>query len=95
MTIEVASLFKMLIIMISISLILSNWQPPIPRGQQGLVCFICGGILGYTFGGFNIDGVMLGLISSAIAFWRKELFDVFNEVKDETSGLVSSSNKKR
>lgn len=88
MTIEVTSLAKMIVIMISISLMLSNWQPPIPRGQQSLICMTIGAGLGYVFGGFAIDGIMLGLISSAVAYWRKELFDIFSEVKDETSELL-------
>ena len=42
MTIEVTSLAKMIVIMISISLMLSNWQPPIPKGQQSLICMCIG-----------------------------------------------------
>ena len=88
MTIEVASLIQLVVIMISISLILSNWQPPIPKGQQGLVCFLAGGLLGYLFTGFNVNGIMTGLIASSISFWRKDLFDIFNEVKDETNDMI-------
>ena len=88
MTIEVASLIRLVVIMISISLILSNWQPPIPKGQQGLVCFLAGGLLGYLFAGFDVNGIMTGLIASSISFWRKDLFDIFNEVKDETHDML-------
>lgn len=89
--IEVASLVQMVIVMISISLILGNWRPPVPKGQQGLICFISGGVLGYLFAGFNFDGVMTGLIAASIAFWRKDLFDIFNEVKDETSDMIGGT----
>ena len=92
MTIEVTSLAKMVVIMISISLMLSNWQPPIPKGQQSLICMTLGAFLGYVFGGFTADGVMLGLIASAVAYWRKELFDIFSEVKGETSELLGGHN---
>ena len=88
MTIEVTSLIQMVVIMISISLILDTWQPPVPKGQQGLICFIAGGICGYVFAGFNFDGVMTGLIASSVAFWRGELFRIFNEVRDETNDMI-------
>lgn len=84
----------MVVVMISISLILSNWQPPFPKGQQGLICFIVGGAFGYLFAGFNYDGIMTGLIAASVAFWRGELFKIFNEVKDETTEIVSSKNNK-
>ena len=90
MTIEITSLMKMIVIMISISLMLSNWHPPIPKGQQSFICMCIGSGLGYVFGGFAIDGIMLGLISSAVAYWRKELFDIFNEVKEETSDIITN-----
>lgn len=88
MTIEVTSLIQMVVIMISISLILDSWQPPVPKGQQGLICFILGGIFGYAFAGFNFDGVVTGLIAASVAFWRGELFKIFNEVKDETNDMI-------
>lgn len=89
--IEVTSLIQLVIVMIGVSLILSNWQPPVPKGQQGAICLILGGLLGYIFAGFNIDGVLTGLIAASISFWRKDLFDIFNEVKDETSDIIGGT----
>lgn len=88
--IEISTLIQMTIIMISVALILSNWQPPIPKGQQGLICFIVGGVLGYLFSGFNFDGIMTGLIAASVAFWRSELFKIFSEVREETVDIINT-----
>lgn len=88
MTIELTSLIEMVVVMISISLILNNWQPPIPKGQQGGICLLIGGLLGYLFSGLNFNGIMTGLIAASVSFWRGELFKLFDEVKDETVDLM-------
>lgn len=86
--IEISTLIELVIIMISVSLILSNWQPPVPKGQQGLISIIIGGILGYLFSGFDFDGIMTGLIAASVSFWRGDLFKLFDEVKDQTVDLM-------
>lgn len=78
----------MVVIMISISLILDKWQPPIPKGQQGLICICIGAILGYVFYGQTIDGVINGLLSSSIAFWRGDLFKLLSEVRDDATDMA-------
>lgn len=86
--IEISTLIELVIIMISVSLILSNWQPPVPKGQQGLICVIIGAALGYLLSGFNFEGIMTGLIAASVSFWRGELFKIFHEVKDETVDMM-------
>lgn len=89
--IEISSLMHMVVVMISISLILNNWQPPIPKGQQGLLCLLLGGLLGYIFAGGNYEGIMTGLVAASVAFWRGELFQILNEVKSETNEILGGT----
>ena len=92
--IEITALMELVVVMIALSLILAHWQPPVPKGQQGLICLVLGGIMGYLFAGFSYDGIMTGLIAASVSYWRGELFKVFNEVRDEATDLVSSTKKK-
>lgn len=94
MVIEVTVLMELVVVMIALSLVLTYWQPPVPKGQQGLICMVLGGIMGYLFAGFSFDGIMTGLLAASVAYWRGELFKVFNEVRDEATDLVSGTKRK-
>lgn len=85
--IEVKALVDLIVIMIGISLICSNWEPPIQKSLQALIVLVLGCLLGIIMG----KGLAVGLLAGTIAFWRGELISIVKDMKEESIDLISFS----
>ena len=83
--IEIKALIDLVLIMIGISLICSNWEPPIQKSLQAVIVLVLGCLLGVVLG----KGIAVGLLAGTIAFWRGDLISIVKDMKEESKDLIS------
>lgn len=86
MEISVKSLFELIIIVLSIKLIVSKWQPPIQESKQALICIFIGTIIGFLIDQSK-EGIVTGVIGSSFAFFGEELVTAFKGVRKDINDL--------
>lgn len=79
MQIELNLLLEVTFVALLIKLIIGQWYPPVQKSLQAiLVCFV-GSVTG-VFLNPTREGLIVGLIASAFAFYGRELVDAFQTV---------------
>lgn len=73
MEIPVRSLFEVVVIVMIIKLIVSNYQPPIQESIQAIICIAIGTVIGLLIDP-SVEGLTTAIISSGIGFYGEELW---------------------
>lgn len=84
MTIEIKSLVEIIVVVITLKLIVSRWQPPVQESIQAIICIIIGTGIGFLINS-SIEGFMSGIIASGVAFYGKDLIGEFKTIKSDLS----------
>lgn len=92
--IEIKDMLNMLIIMTGIKFTLENWQPPIQKSLQAIVCLILGVCLG-VFVNPTKDGIVTGLMCGVISFWGSALFATVKDITDASKGYQYTNNNQK
>ena len=82
MAIEIKSLLEIVIIVLTLKLIVSRWQPPVQESLQAIVCITLGTGLGILMNP-ALEGLIAGIISSGIAFYGGDLLSEFRTIKSD------------
>lgn len=92
MTIEIKSLLEIIIIVLTLKLIVSRWQPPLQESLQAIISICLGTAIALAMNP-TVEGFVSGIISSGIAFYGGDLISEFTTIKDDIAD-VSISEKK-
>lgn len=92
MTIEIKSLLEIVIIVLTLKLIVSRWQPPLQESLQAIISICLGTAIALAMNP-TVEGFVSGIISSGIAFYGGDLISEFTTIKDDIAD-VSISEKK-
>lgn len=82
MAIEIKSLIEIIIIVLTLKLIVSRWQPPVQESLQAIICIVIGTGLGAIINP-TVEGLIAGIISSGIAFYGGDLLSEFRTIKSD------------
>lgn len=85
----IASMIDLVIIMLGISFICSNWEPPMQKSLQGLIVLVVGCILGAVLK----SDVTVGLLAGTIAFWRADIIVAIKSLKKDANELKEGKGK--
>lgn len=88
--IEIKDMLNMLIIMTGIKFTLENWQPPIQKSLQAIICLIIGVGLGFFFDPTK-NGIITGLVGGVVSFWGSALFATVKDITDASKGYTYCS----
>lgn len=86
MTIDMINLIELILVVLTLKLIVSRWQPPIQESKQAIFCIVVGTSIGWFINPTK-EGIIYGIISSGIAFYGGDLISSFKSIKDEISDL--------
>lgn len=86
MTIDMINLIELILVVLTLKLIVSRWQPPIQESKQAIFCIAVGTTIGWFINPTK-EGIIYGIISSGIAFYGGDLISSFKSIKDEISDL--------
>ena len=93
MAIEIKSLLEIVIIVLTLKLIVSRWQPPVQESLQAIICITLGTGLGILMNP-AIEGLIAGIISSGIAFYGGDLLSEFRSIKEDVAEVnISKKNE--
>lgn len=92
MTIEIKSLLEIVIVVLTLKLIVSRWQPPLQESLQAIISICLGTAIALAMNP-TVEGFVSGIISSGIAFYGGDLISEFTTIKDDIAD-VSISEKK-
>lgn len=92
MTIEIKSLLEIVIIVLTLKLIVSRWQPPLQESLQAIISICLGTAIALAMNP-TVEGFVSGIISSGVAFYGGDLISEFTTIKDDIAD-VSISEKK-
>ena len=82
MTIEIKSLLEIVIIVLTLKLIVSRWQPPLQESLQAIISICLGTLIG-TMVNPTVEGFVSGIIASGIAFYGSDLLSEFRTIKED------------
>lgn len=82
MTIEITTLVELLVIVLTLKLIVSRWQPPLQESLQAIICLVLGVCVGCVINP-TLEGFVSAIVASGIAFYGGDLLSEFRTVKDE------------
>ena len=82
MTIEIKSLLEIVIIVLTLKLIVSRWQPPLQESLQAIISICLGTLIG-TIVNPTVEGFISGIIASGIAFYGGDLLAEFRTIKQD------------
>ena len=82
--IDIKEMINLIVILMGMKLTLENWQPPIDKHLQAVICVMAGGGFGiFLLGGK--DGLINGLVAATLSFWGIKILE---EVKE----MIKSNN---
>lgn len=82
MQISIQEILELVIVVTTIKLIVSRYQPPVQESVQALICIAIGTGLA-LFVNPTAEGFVTGILGSGIAFYGADLLDAFKKVKDD------------
>ncbi|EOU2097084.1 hypothetical protein C0L75_02880 [Clostridium perfringens] len=86
MLIDVQNILELIIVVTTIKLITSRYQPPIQESIQALICIGIGTVLSLVIN-FSTQGFITGVVGSGLAFYGKDLIQAFKSVESEIKNL--------
>ncbi len=86
MTIDLKTLFEIIIVVLTLKLIVSRWQPPIQESKQAILCIVIGTSIGIVINP-TLNGFIYGIIASGIAFYGGDLLGNFKTIKEDLNEL--------
>lgn len=86
MTLDVIDLFELVLVVLTLKLIVSRWQPPIQESKQAILCIFLGTGLGLLINPTKA-GLVYGIIASGVAFYGGDLIHSFTAIKDDIKDL--------
>ena len=89
--ISVKNLFELIIIVLTIKLMVSRYQPPIQESFQAMICIALGTVIAISINPTR-DGIITGLVGSGFAFYGGELFAEFKSVKNDIDKEIDNGN---
>ena len=92
MTIEIKSLLEIVIVVLTLKLIVSRWQPPLQESLQAIISIALGTIIALAMNP-TVEGLVSGIISSGIAFYGGDLISEFTTIKDDIADASISEKK--
>lgn len=93
MTIEIKSLLEIVIIVLTLKLIVSRWQPPLQESLQAIISITLGTAIGLIINP-TVEGLISGIISSGIAFYGGDLLSEFRSIKEDIAEANITKDKK-
>ena len=78
--VDMMNLFEIVGVVITLKLIVSRWQPPIQESVQSVLCIIMGSVVG-CFINPTREGLILGIVASAITFYGRAFFRAFTDLR--------------
>ena len=82
MAIEIKSLLEIVIVVLTLKLIVSRWQPPLQESLQAIISIGLGTMIGLAINP-TTEGLISGIISSGIAFYGGDLLSEFRSIKED------------
>lgn len=82
MTIDMINLIELILVVLTLKLIVSRWQPPIQESKQAIFCIAIGTTIGWFINPTK-EGIVYGIISSGIAFYGGDLLGSFKSIREE------------
>ena len=92
MAIEIKSLLEIVIVVLTLKLIVSRWQPPLQESLQAIISIGLGTMIGLAINP-TTEGLISGIISSGIAFYGGDLISEFTTIKDDIADANISEKK--
>lgn len=86
MMIEVQDLLELIVVVTTIKLITSRYQPPIQESLQAVICIGIGTILALVINP-TPDGFVTGIFASGLAFYGGDLVKAFKGVKENLEDI--------
>ena len=86
MTLDVVDLFELVLVVLTLKLIVSRWQPPIQESKQAILCIFLGTGLG-LFVNPTKTGLIYGIIASGVAFYGGDVIQSCTAIKDDIKDL--------
>lgn len=93
MQIELNLLFEVVFVALLVKLVVGQWYPPIQKSIQALFVCSIGSVTGWFLNPTR-EGLILGLVASAFAFYGKELVDAFHTVYNDIQCVGVKPKKK-
>ena len=90
--IELKALVDLILIVLVVKLIVSQWYPPIIKSKQAILCITIGTLLA-LFLDPSKYGLVTGIIGSGFAFYGGELIQAFKTVADDAEDLKNIRRK--
>ena len=92
--IELKSVINLILIVLTIKLIVTQWYPPIPKSKQAIISILLGTLMGYFLNPTK-EGLVTGIIGSSFAFYGGELTQAFKGVTEDTQDMQKYRNNGR
>lgn len=92
MTIEIKSLLEIVIVVLTLKLIVSRWQPPLQESLQAIISICLGTIIALAMNP-TTEGLVSGIISSGIAFYGGDLISEFTSIRQDIANANISEKK--
>lgn len=86
MLIDVQNILELVIVVTTIKLITSRYQPPIQESIQAIICIGIGTILA-LFINFSPEGFITGIVGSGLAFYGKDLIQAYKRVESDIKDM--------
>ena len=82
MTIQIKDLISLILVVLTLKLVVSRYQPPVQESIQAIICIGIGTVLALVVNPCT-EGFLTGIIGSGFAFYGRDLFGEFRTVKCE------------
>lgn len=92
MAIEIKSLLEIVIVVLTLKLIVSRWQPPLQESLQAIISICLGTAMALVINP-TVEGLVSGIISSGIAFYGGDLISEFTTIKEDIADASISEKK--
>ena len=86
MKVDVRVLFEILFVVLTLKLMVSRWKPPLQESAQAIICITLGSILGFVANPTK-EGFILGIVTSGIAFYGKDLIENVKTIREDLKEL--------
>lgn len=93
MTIEIKSLLEIVIVVLTLKLIVSRWQPPLQESLQAIISICLGTALALAMNP-TTEGLVSGIISSGIAFYGGDLISEFTSIRQDIANANIDEKRK-